>query len=570
MRRVMADKEMKSAMHTGRSVKLLRYFAVSGAALLMFWSVPAVEAKTWTVTTTADSRMKEGSLRYIVAKANGGDTILFSSGGANLTSEIVLDKSLALVGPATIKQTGWERVFSIPAGTTVTMENLTITGGSADYYGGGIYNEGMLTMTGCTVSDNRSARDGGGVYSGVYDYSTQTRTGTLTLTNCTVRNNAATFSGGGVFNGATMTSNGCAFSGNSAYWGGGLLMESNSHASISEGVIENNAATDGGGLFNKGYVQNIQGTSFKRNNAEGKGGAIYGSNGILTVTACAISANSAGSGGGGIYNTYIPGGRPIELKSGVLVTNNTPDQVNGYYVSDGSCIIGDAAGSKSVALSGFAQGSAPKPRKTSGESDVDAAEQALKDSGSDLFTLVKKSMNADLGASGEVSAALSGMNAKLYDAFAYENVPLADASGKGELVIEFTASWPERARYYAAFAECGDGAADALSVKGYVIAERGVQFEVKPGQPLPDGVTPPDFYEEGEGLMTWRNVVADNGPYDHNPAVGVVTFRVCSVRAEAIQQQNGGEGGCSVGGAGSAWVAALLFVPVFALARKTR
>jgi len=70
--------------------------------------------------------------------------------------------------------------------------------------------------------------------------------------------------------------------------------------------------------------------------------------------------------------------------------------------------------------------------------------------------------------------------------------------------------------------------------------------------------------------MTWRNVVADNGPYDHNPAVGVVTFRVCSVRAEAIQQQNGGEGGCSVGGAGSAWVAALLFVPVFALARKTR
>ena len=118
-------------------------------------------------------------------------------------------------------------------------------------------------------------------------------------------------------------------------------------------------------------------------------------------------------------------------------------------------------------------------------------------------------------------------------------------------------------RYYAAFAEYEGAAAGTLAVKGYAVAERGVQFETKPGQPLPDGVTPPDFYEEGEGLMTWRNVVTDNGPYDHNREDGVVTFRVCSIRAEAVQQQGGGGGGgCSVGG-GSAWTAALLlFLPL--------
>ena len=44
------------------------------------------------------------------------------------------------------------------------------------------------------------------------------------------------------------------------------------------------------------------------------------------------------------------------------------------------------------------------------------------------------------------------MNATLYNAFAYENVPLEDISGSGELEIEFTASWPRYVRYYAAFA----------------------------------------------------------------------------------------------------------------------
>jgi hypothetical protein len=44
-------------------------------------------------------------------------------------------------------------------------------------------------------------------------------------------------------------------------------------------------------------------------------------------------------------------------------------------------------------------------------------------------------------------------------------------------------------------------------------------------------VTPPDFYVPGEGLMTWKNIVTDNGSYDLNPTVGEVTIRVCSVRA---------------------------------------
>jgi Synergist-CTERM protein sorting domain-containing protein len=121
-------------------------------------------------------------------------------------------------------------------------------------------------------------------------------------------------------------------------------------------------------------------------------------------------------------------------------------------------------------------------------------------------------------------------------------------------------------RYYAALAEYEDAAAGVLAVKGYVIPERGVQFELQPGQSLPDGVTPPDFYEEGEGLMTWRNVIEDNGPYDHNRAAGLVTFRAASIRAEAKMASSGGSG-CSAGAASP--FALLLGVPLLLL-RRTR
>ena len=93
---------------------------------------------------------------------------------------------------------------------------------------------------------------------------------------------------------------------------------------------------------------------------------------------------------------------------------------------------------------------------------------------------------------------------------------------------------------------------------------RGVQFELQAGQSLPDDVTPPDFYEKGEGLMTWRSVVTDNGSYDLEPAAGIVTFRVCSVRAAEATGDTGSGGGCDAGGttAEGAPLALLLALPL--------
>ena len=302
-----------------------------------------------------------------------------------------------------------------------------------------------------------------------------------------------------------------------------------------------NAAESGGAILNRGYSLTLYRCTLDGNSAANYGGGID-NHGKLTLNIVTVKNNSASSGGGVNNRT----GSSCDMYMSTI-TGNTPDQIVGAYTTDGHCTIGDAAGTSSVAFGGIPEGVSPQPRKTSGEADVTAVESDLKNPESGIFTAVKSALSADLGGlPGDVSAGLSGMNATLYNAFAYENIPLSDTSGRGKLEVEFTASWPKNVRYYAALAEYENAA--ALAVKGYAVPERGVQFEIKPGQPLPGGVTPPDFYEEGEGLMTWRNVIADNGPYDHNRAKGLVTFRVASIRAEARTAPTGGSG-CSTGAA---------------------
>jgi len=59
-----------------------------------------------------------------------------------------------------------------------------------DGVGGGIVNEGRLTLTDCTVSFNYSNFVAGGIYN----------EGTLTVSSCTVTGNSADFEGGGIYN----------------------------------------------------------------------------------------------------------------------------------------------------------------------------------------------------------------------------------------------------------------------------------------------------------------------------------------------------------------------------------
>lgn len=486
----------------------------------------AAEAASLTVTSGADDG-SAGTLRYAVGKAYSGQTISIEVDTVTLTSSLYIPKSLTLRGnPTTIRQAGTRRGITLSSeGSIWKFYDLVFTtdGVASDYPG--LTNHGLLYLNDCTVTN---CIGGGGIYN----------TGNITMRNCTVRDNTL-----------------------SRFYTADAAGIDNEYLGIitmHDCVVENNVSStrssgSGGGVVN-GY--------------------------ILFMYGCTVRNNSSVYGGGlRLYSSS-----QTVLGQGCVIQDNTPDQIagnNGYtLIDDGTNTVGTSPGRSSVALAGMASGSSPKPRATSGEADVIVVEKDLGNSDSTLYGEVREALSGDIsGISGDLAVSLEGMNASLYNAFAYENVPLEDVSGNGGLEIEFTASWPRYVRYYAAFAlakEDGTGSEDVknLTPEGYVLPERGIQFEIRPGQALPEGVNPPDFYETGEGLRTWRNTVEDNGSFDLNPDNGVVTFRVCSIRAEAETPtpEGGGTGGCDVGTGTVSVFSMLLFfgLPLIMKLRKNR
>jgi hypothetical protein len=151
-----------------------------------------------TVNSLADSG--PGTLRAAILTADAGSpkdqfTIGFAvSGTIDLLSRLPdLNNSIAIQGPGagslTIERAAGysfsSAIVTVDAGQTAGLSGLTIANGNA----GGIFNEGTLTVSGCTLSGNNIAGDGGAIFSA----------GTLTVNNSTLSGNAA--SAAGVFGG---------------------------------------------------------------------------------------------------------------------------------------------------------------------------------------------------------------------------------------------------------------------------------------------------------------------------------------------------------------------------------
>ncbi|MCL2709347.1 MAG: fibronectin type III domain-containing protein [Planctomycetaceae bacterium] len=240
------------------------------------------------------------SLREAIRYAQPGDTITFADNlfridGNSLISvpndgrshtltlvggELYIDKSLTIDGMErfTIDAANQSRVISISEGVTVVLAGLTITRGSADN-GGGIYNQGMLTVIDCRITGNNTPTNvshftvGGGIYND--------SSGMLYVTNSTIDNNMSMY-GGGIFNNFGMVS-------------------------IIGSMIAGNTVThDGGGISNGGdhtSIISIISSTISGNTAVGGGGGIYNSGGLLTITGSStISGNTTFAGGGGISN----------------------------------------------------------------------------------------------------------------------------------------------------------------------------------------------------------------------------------------------------------------------------
>jgi beta-glucanase (GH16 family) len=214
--------------------------------------------ETVTVQNTADSGA--GSLRKALGTACGGGTINFNpalagqtitltSGPLTLGKNVTIDASAApRLG---ISGNNADRVFIVNAGTTATVKYLTVKNGYGWQLGGGIINNGSLTLDHVTVTQNVMATDagdfwqgGGGIYNGGGS--------TFNLIDSIVSNNNARWSGGGVYSFFSSTTNivRSTISGNtSGDVGGGIRSLGNMW--ITNSTISGNASTGwhGGAIF---------------------------------------------------------------------------------------------------------------------------------------------------------------------------------------------------------------------------------------------------------------------------------------------------------------------------------
>jgi len=234
------------------------------------------------VTNLDDSG--EGSLRDAIDQANmskGPDIIDFQdelTGTILLTSgELLITDDVDIIGPGVfainVSGNHQSRVFEVQGKITASISGLAISDGSATD-GGGIFNDGSLTLTNVVLSGNTATGNGGAI----------SNQGGLSIDMSTLSGNSAG-NGGGIFNA-----------------GGGVTI---TNSTLSGNTASPTGTGGGGGIFNAGVsgtVTILNSTLSGNSVTGGTGGGIFNGGGTVNVSFATLANNSANAGGG-IYST---------------------------------------------------------------------------------------------------------------------------------------------------------------------------------------------------------------------------------------------------------------------------
>jgi hypothetical protein len=356
----------------------------------------------FTVTDTSDLITDTGSLVFAIKQANAnpnpaGSLIEFSTPLFSTPQTITLTSTLTLTGsagPITIAGPGANlltvsggnavEVFDVDFGTTAVLSGLTISGGSTTRdgggvfndgtltllnstvtantvtgdggEGGGVYNEGVMTISGCTITNNTvSGGGGGGEGGGVINFEVMTITGS-TITNNTV--SGPDGRGGGVFTEGAMTISGSTFANNAVSGmsgeGGGVWNEE--LMTISGSTITSNEVSgsdgEGGGVFTDGEMT-LANSTVENNSASGSGGEAGGifNEDLLVINASAIAMNSAANVGGGIWTDYL-----LTISDSTVAGNSAGSQGGGIFTEDVLTAVNTTIADNSVLAAGAGGG----------------------------------------------------------------------------------------------------------------------------------------------------------------------------------------------------------------------
>lgn len=353
------------------------------------------------VSTTADNGV--GSLRYAVATANAGDTIMFllpTGATIALATPIDISGSVSLAGPGAsgnvaISGGGTHQIFNITG--TATISGLSLVHGAAataGVPGGAILNYGTLTLASDTLGTSTSVEsivrarhphpianarlhphcttayyEGGALY----NYGALTMSGT-TFTSNVVQSSLSTCiqaEGGAIYNDpdGTLSSTGDTFTDNSALIGGAVYnggtatfirdtFRGNGGCNASSGC-PTSGCTSGGctsfatgmgaAIYDAGTGVTIVSSTFENNvdggaslGSTGQGGALFLSTGLPSVTGSTFTGNLAGGGAAscsGGFGGAISATVPVVVDGDTFTNNVAMGDTN----SSGGAIAASAA-----------------------------------------------------------------------------------------------------------------------------------------------------------------------------------------------------------------------------------
>ena len=227
--------------------------------------------------------------------------------------------SLTITGPG---NPGSFRFFDIAPGGQLSISQSTITGANTAYNGGAFNNAGSLTIDNCTISNNISGQ--GAVFSG-YNINAS-----LTVSNSLVTGNTADY-GAGLYNQGVMTVSNSTISNNSTpgsnKYGGGLF--SRTGFTITNSTISGNTSGHGGGIDVSGpptETITITNSTIAGNSASnGDGGGIYLSGVSADIVNSTISGNSATNGGG----VYADSGATVSVANSIIANSTSGGDFSG-------------------------------------------------------------------------------------------------------------------------------------------------------------------------------------------------------------------------------------------------
>ncbi|MCB0133679.1 MAG: hypothetical protein KDD75_01040, partial [Caldilineaceae bacterium] len=234
----------------------------------------------------------------------------------NITQDVALTASTTQINNATAgidlviegagftvdgQGTAGVRPFDIAASTTVTMNEITVSGGNVTgpfVSGGGIRNVGNLTLNNSTLSGNMAEGLGGGLWNG----------GIVTITNSTVTGN-------------TSTDN----------YGGGLDNSGTGTMTLQNSTVSGNTATEHGGGISSFGTTNIDSTTIAGNTSTSYGGALFLESGITTLRNSILADSTGGVDCGVLFGSISDGGHNlVESLINCPITNG----VNGNIVGE--------------------------------------------------------------------------------------------------------------------------------------------------------------------------------------------------------------------------------------------